>query len=116
MSTNKTESWEEVARKHREEVDARIPRDWLLPASIRESISMDSDQNVLDIPRTCGILTEKELEITEKYDAVTLLEKLAKAEISAYDVTLAFSKRAAIAQQLVNFSPIGPSLAVYELC
>jgi amidase len=52
--------------------------------------------------RSCGLLTAHELEITEVDDAVALLEKLHSKTWSALEVTVAFCKRAAVAQQLVN--------------
>jgi amidase len=48
------------------------------------------------------LLTARELEITCVQDAVVLLEKIHSKEWSAFEVTVAFCKRAAIAQQLVN--------------
>ena len=65
--------------------------------------------SVLDVPRTCGLLTEDELDITENYDAVTLLEKIAARELTSHSVTTAFCKRAAITQQLVSSVPFGTS-------
>jgi hypothetical protein len=35
-----------------------------------------------------------------------LVQKMSKGELKSYDVTLAFCKRAAIAQQLVRTAPI----------
>lgn len=81
---------------------AKIPKDWRLPAKCLENVNAESNLNVLDVPRTCGVLTEKEVEITEKYDATALLEKMANGELKSYDVVLAFCKRAAIAHQLVH--------------
>ena len=58
--------------------------------------------NDMDIPRKSGIMTEKELDISEKYTVQELLLKLRSGELSSSEVTLAFSKRAAMAQQLVS--------------
>lgn len=58
--------------------------------------------NVLGIPGRCGILNKQELNITENCDATALLENLASGQFTAVEVTTAFSKRAAIAQQLTN--------------
>lgn len=57
---------------------------------------------MLDVPRTCGILTEKELDITENYDATALVEKMAKGDLKSVEVVTAFCKRAAVAQQCVS--------------
>lgn len=61
----------------------------------------DDVTNVMDVPHQSGIMTTKELEITEM-DATSLLELMASGQLKSYDVTLAFCKRAAIAQQLVS--------------
>lgn len=55
-----------------------------------------------DIPRRSGIFNEIELDITESYTASELLEKLASDVFTAVQVVTAFSKRAALAQQLVR--------------
>jgi hypothetical protein len=95
-------AWETIAAEYQKEAAAKIPREWLLPAKITESICPSSTQNVLDIPRTCGLLSAEEIDITENYDAVTLSEHLASGKFSSLVVTTAFCKRAAIAQQLVS--------------
>lgn len=55
----------------------------------------------MQVPYTSGIMTERELQLTEQ-DATALLEQLSKRELTSYDLTRAFCKRAAIAQQLIN--------------
>jgi amidase len=57
---------------------------------------------VLPIFKECGLLTDRELEITDIEDATALLQKIHCREWSAVDVAIAYCKRAAIAQQLVN--------------
>lgn len=57
---------------------------------------------MIPIFRSCGLLTGRELEITEVEDCVALLEQLHSQKWSALEVTIAFCKRAAIAQQLIN--------------
>lgn len=94
--------WQKLINEKRASNLEKIPKDWRLSSDLLSKIQSDSNANVLSVPGSCGILTPKELEITEAADATTLLQKLAKGELSAYEVTLAFCKRAAIAQQLVN--------------
>ncbi|RVX73688.1 hypothetical protein B0A52_02578 [Exophiala mesophila] len=94
--------WKEAVAEKRAEVGKQLPQEWRLSKDILDTISPTADTNVLDVPSKCGILTAKELEITEKYDAVDLVAKLASKELSSYDVTLAFCKRAAIAHQVTN--------------
>lgn len=57
---------------------------------------------MLPVFRSCGLLTDRELEITDVEDCVALLEKVHSRAWSALEVTVAFCKRAAIAQQLIN--------------
>ncbi|CDK25120.1 unnamed protein product [Kuraishia capsulata CBS 1993] len=76
-----------------------IPEKWRLPADLYPT---DPMANVLDIPRTCGILTEKEQDITENYTAAEMLVKLSSGEFTSVEVTTAFCKRAAIATQLTD--------------
>ncbi|TVY12682.1 putative amidase [Lachnellula arida] len=77
----------------------KIPKAWRLPTEI--SISHDAS-NVMDILRTCGLLNETEASITSDYDATAILGQLKAGEWSVEQVTVAFCKRAAIAQQLTN--------------
>ena len=58
--------------------------------------------NVMDMPRKCGLLSEQELQITEDYEVTALIAALASGKLTSLAVTTAFSKRAAIAQQLVG--------------
>ncbi|KAI0825158.1 general amidase [Trametes gibbosa] len=88
--------WEKLVEdKRRRQLEA-IPKDWI--------ISLPS-ADVLDVrkyPDECGLLTAREVEITNTIDVQQLLGKLASAEWSAVEVTTAFYKRAIVAHQLVN--------------
>lgn len=86
------------AAKKAEQFD-RVPAAWRIPIEKYERVN-----NVMDIPLTCGILSEIELRITSDYDAVALLEGLKNRTWSVEQVTIAFCKRAAVAWQLVCFS------------
>ncbi|KAH7555055.1 hypothetical protein BM1_07716 [Bipolaris maydis] len=94
--------WQAVAKSKRESVFAKIPKDWLLPTSQTSQYTETSSISVLDVPRTCGILTEKELDITENYDATDLVKMMAEGQLKSTQVVTAFCKRAAIAQQCVS--------------
>ena len=96
MTASSSESWESKVAKKQAAAKDLIPKEWLLP------LTLAIPSNVLEIPRQSGILSERELEITESYDATQLLLKLAKGEFTSAEVTEAFSKRAAIAQQVVS--------------
>ncbi len=58
-------------------------------------------KNVIGVAQHCELLSERELQLTAK-DATELVGLMASGVISSYEVTLAFCKRAAIAQQLTN--------------
>ncbi|KAJ3728072.1 general amidase [Lentinula guzmanii] len=73
-----------------------IPHEWLIEACSANQM------NVMQVPRDCGLLSVRELEITETVDVDVILQKLASAEWSSVEVTTAFYKRAIIAQQLTN--------------
>jgi amidase len=94
--------WQELAKSKRLSVFSKIPKDWLLPPSQTAQYTETSTLSVLSVPRTCGILTEKELDITENYDATALVEMMAKGELKSVEVVTAFCKRAAVAQQCVS--------------
>ncbi|ORY90294.1 amidase signature domain-containing protein [Leucosporidium creatinivorum] len=88
--------WQDRAAAKRAQLHASIPSAWLLPASTLAAPPSD----VRSIPRSSGILSELELKITEEDNAAVILEKIRSREWSSEQVTLAFCKRAAIAQQL----------------
>lgn len=93
-----TITWEQKAASKQTSAYAKIPPEWRLPADILQQ----APDNVLDIPRQCGLLTSQELGITEDHDATALRDELSAGKLSAVDVTVAFCKRAAIAQQLTS--------------
>ena len=84
-----------VAEKKQRQLNS-IPRDWLV------SLPPDSTLDVTGFPETCGLLTAREIEMTNTSTDV-LLEKLASGEWTSVDVTTAFYKRAIIAHQLVSY-------------
>ncbi|KAF1918102.1 amidase signature domain-containing protein [Ampelomyces quisqualis] len=94
--------WQELAKSKRESAFARIPTDWILPTTLTSQYTETTGLNVLDVPRTCGLLTEQELAITEDHDATALVELMSTGKLKSVDVVTAFCKRAAIAQQCVN--------------
>jgi len=91
-------SWSDIAAQKRKSAIAKIPRDWILP---KDKFPLESERNVLSIPRTCAILTEREIMITETSMADTL-QHLRSGKWTSKEVTIAICKRAAIAHQLTN--------------
>ena len=87
-------NWEQLAADKRKRIAESIPSDWL----IRD---LPSDDNVFTYPKESGLLSAQEIEITES-SATELVAQLAQGKLKSVDVTLAFCKRAAIAQQLVR--------------
>lgn len=103
-------SWEARAERKRNELASTIPKEWHIPADVLSTLRTPLEANKndlieLDIVRRSGILTERELDITENHNVASLLQRLASGEFTCVEVTAAFSKRAAIAQQLVCPSP-----------
>lgn len=105
--TEEPVSWQTKVAAKQQESHAAIPEAWRLPDSIVNALVYPLEEKPnrlieLDIPRKSGILSEKELDITEQNTVTQLLAKLASGELTSLEVTTAFCKRAAIAQQLVN--------------
>lgn len=101
--------WEARAAEKRARCADAIPKPWRLPSSVLDTVKtpLETSKNdliSLDIPRRSGILNDLELDITENYNVSSLLAKLADGSFTATQVVTAFSKRAAIAQQLVRSS------------
>lgn len=91
-----TASYLEIAHEKQEQRRQRIPKAWLLSHDQLQS------GDILGVPERCGILTDREIHITQDKDAVDIVGEIAKGNLSAKEVTVAFCKRAAIAQQLVS--------------
>jgi len=89
--------WKAIAQHKRAERQSRIPSAWLL-----SNPPSPSTLDVLSIPRISGILTSHELSITENFDATSLADAIRSHKLTAEEVTIAFCKRAAIAQQVCN--------------
>ncbi|PWY89694.1 amidase [Aspergillus sclerotioniger CBS 115572] len=94
------QQWETIVKKKQVEAAAKIPLAWRLPAEFTANISEKASNNVLDVPRKCGLLSPRQLDITESYDATALLEQIHSGKFTSLEVAEAFCIRAAIAQQL----------------
>ncbi|KAL2312851.1 Amidase [Schizosaccharomyces pombe] len=92
-----TIDWRQIAAKYCAHRDGSIPE----PFKIK-TLPKDTVLNVTKIPSECGLLTPKEIELTEKYDATALAEMIKDRKVTSVELVTAFCKRAAIAQQLVN--------------
>ncbi|KAF4120248.1 amidase [Geosmithia morbida] len=85
-------TWQKIAKEHVDRVNAAIPKEWRIDKPV-DGVS------VMAVPKTSGILTPQEVEITES-TATDLVKKMAARELSSVAVTTAFCKRAALAHQL----------------
>lgn len=59
-------------------------------------------QSVTHVPAECGIMSSKELEITDIDDVKVLLKKIEDKIYSSKEIAEAYCKRSAIAHQLTN--------------
>ncbi|EXJ77213.1 hypothetical protein A1O3_10371 [Capronia epimyces CBS 606.96] len=89
------QGWHVVAARHQETIESKIPQAWQLSENLLNNVAP------MALPRQSGILSDWELSITES-KAVDILAELRHGRVKAVDVTRAFCKRAAIAQQATN--------------
>lgn len=89
---------QESVRPALEARDSSLEQTALLSREAVESLPLD----VTPIPRSSGLLSGLELDLTENYDATALLGMIARGEVSAQVLLGAFRKRATIAQQCVS--------------
>lgn len=99
---NSTKDWSALIAAKRSSNLEKIPPTWKLSSAVLKTIHENATINVTEVPKACGILTDFELELTEKYDASELTRMLREGTVKAEDVVTAFCKRAAIAHQLTN--------------
>ena len=91
-----------IAQAKQAQLRSQIPQEWTLPVSaIPPGMLSPADStfnakyqrvNTMDIPRTCGLLSSRELEITEAWDAKGLLARIAEQQVSSEEVITAFCK------------------------
>jgi amidase len=92
-------SWREIGAAKRLQRDSLIPEGYLLhPDYLR---SVENVRDVLHTVHECGLLSSKETVIINS-DTEVILENLLSRKWSAVEVTTAFCKSAAVAQQMVR--------------
>ncbi|BCS27815.1 general amidase GmdB [Aspergillus puulaauensis] len=101
-SSSPKANWQALVAVKRKQLDSQISSEWRLSDDIRASAPADGHLIEAGIVRRSGVLSDKELDITENYSAADLLQRLSGGEFRSVDVTTAFCKRAAIAQQLTS--------------
>lgn len=94
--TAEISAWQATVHEKQEALRSLVPESFLL----REVPSVEDRPNVIGFAGQ--YLSERERDITEKYTAEALCEKLAAGTFTAVEVTGAFCHRAAIAHQLVS--------------
>ncbi|PYI24861.1 amidase signature enzyme, partial [Aspergillus indologenus CBS 114.80] len=108
-----TPTWKPTVYAKRQAQLAAIPEAWRLPnppatptptptPRSTDDILHEQEPDPLTTIRTSDILTAQELAWTETPDTTTLLAPLAAGQITSVQLTTAFCKRAALAQQLTK--------------
>lgn len=82
-----TPKWQSISWQKKDQQFARIPVQWRLPQLPPSSVT-----NYLNLPRECGLLSGKELNITENYDATALAQAIRERKLTCVDVATAFCK------------------------
>lgn len=94
--------YKEIAAIALQRRESAIPRDLLLPEELIRKVP----RNLTMVPQSSGHFTPKELRIIET-DAALILLNIKQKIWTSLDVTKAFCKSAAVAQQLVCPAPRG---------
>ena len=103
MHGSDAKTWQELVAMKQESIANDIPPEWRLPTSLMEKHRKPGVNLIAsDVLQSAGFLTSSELQITETNSATELALQLQKGKLSSVQVTTAFAKRAAIAQQLVS--------------
>ncbi|KAL6924167.1 hypothetical protein ACHAPO_011495 [Fusarium lateritium] len=97
-----TTSWKTIAALHREKQVEAVPKEWLLPEKQLETLKEGDRLIESKAVHRSGLLSDKEINITERFTASELLSKIHRQEITSEEVVVAFSKRASLAQQLTS--------------
>lgn len=100
--------WQDLVADKKLRQAASIPKEWLITYPAHTVL------DVRKVPDECGLLTPKEIEITNTVDVQTILANLATGKWTSVEVTLAFYKRAIIAQQLVCLVDASPFWTSHE--
>lgn len=84
-------AYKEISSRKLAALDAAIPSAWRLPADLIKA-SASNDVDVMDVPRSCGLLDRRQLEVTEKWDVEGLWKEIVEERLSAKEVCEAFCK------------------------
>lgn len=95
--TMSLQPWERQAQKGRDILQQSIPKQWLLS---EERLPPPTRKSVLNFPKEIGLLTERELAITD-LSATQLVAEMGQGKLTAEEVVVAFLKRSVLGHQLV---------------
>ena len=84
-----TPSWQSIRDRKLEQQASRIPREWLI---LSEHLPPDSVSSIIGLPGRSGILSKREIRITEGYTALGLVAAIRGTEFTAVEVTRAYCK------------------------
>lgn len=90
-------SWEALSKQAQADLLNSIPAKWRIDAEAFTAVT-----DVSQIPKTCGILSSRQIQITE-LTATELAKHIASRQLRAVEVLDAFAARAAISHQLVGW-------------
>ena len=93
--------WVNAVRIKQSDLKDKTPREWLVSPDFVTSLNSTRllEQNVAG---RCGVLSTREIELTEQFSAIELLQKLKDRSLTSVELTTAFCKRACVAQQFVR--------------
>ncbi|KAJ5291001.1 hypothetical protein N7478_000252 [Penicillium angulare] len=98
MTSSTVPHWKPAVLEKRAAQHALIPVEWRLS----ESFLLNPPLSSIDAIRTCGILSADEVAWTDIPDIQYLVTLITSRQVTSLQLTTAFCKRAAIAQQLIN--------------
>jgi amidase len=93
-------AWQTLARAKKAEQARSIPAEWLVEPAWLSQFEAASDPSVMI--KECGVLSEREFELTELVEGNTVGTRLLAREFTALELIRASCKRAAIGHQLVS--------------
>ncbi|KAM0276602.1 hypothetical protein ACHAQH_006559 [Verticillium albo-atrum] len=98
--------WAVLAAAHSKKQRESIPKAWILQDDVLKAITghgtaKEGRLMELQAAQKCGLLSDHEIGISQA-NASDLVQKLQRAELTSEEVTVAFCKMAAVAQQTVG--------------
>lgn len=95
--TGMSDAFETAAAAARQAVLDKLPRSTI----VQSSRELDTTADVTTLPRSSGLMTERQLHLTE-LDCTDLLALISTGQATSHEVMLAYGIRASIAHQAVS--------------